>query len=145
MLNVNLYSMLHIAGISLSYFIFFVATIAAVAYLIQDGLIKGKRMGLIFNRLPDLSLLDKLNYRSISLGFPLLTLAIISGFIWSRNIHGAYWGANNLRQIYSLVLWLIYAVILHARLSAKLRGKKVALLSIFAFCVLVFSLLASCR
>jgi len=137
--------MLHIVGIYLSYFVFFVATVAAAAYLIQDGLIKGKRMGLIFNRLPDLSFLDKLNYRSISLGFPLLTLAIISGFIWARNMHGAYWGGNNLRQIYSLVLWLIYAVILHARLSAKLRGRKVALLSLFAFCVLVFSLLASCR
>lgn len=145
MLSVNLYPVLHIASIYFSYVIFSVATIAAVAYLIQDGLIKGKRMGIIFNRLPDLSFLDKLNYRGISLGFPLLTLSIISGFIWARNIHGAYWGGNNLRQIYSLVLWLIYAVILHARLSAKLRGRKVAILSLFAFCVLVFSLLASCR
>jgi len=141
----NLYSTLHIAGIYLSYFVFFIATVAAAAYLIQDGLIKSKRMGIIFNRLPDLSFLDKLNYRSIGLGFPLLTLSIISGFIWARNINGAYWGAHNLRQIYSLVLWLIYAVILHTRLSAKLRGRKVALLSLFAFCVLVFSLLASCR
>lgn len=141
----DLYSTLHIAGIYLSYFIFFIATAAAAAYLIQDGLIKSKRMGIIFNRLPDLSFLDKLNYRSIGLGFPLLTLSIISGFIWSRNIGGAYWGVHNLRQIYSLVAWLIYAVILHTRLSAKLRGRKVALLSLFAFCVLVFTLLASCR
>jgi len=141
----NLYSMLHIAGIYLSYFVFFIASVAAAAYLIQDGLIKSKRMGIIFNRLPDLSFLDKLNYRSICLGFPLLTLAIISGFIWTRNINGTYWPVHNLRQIYSLVLWLIYAVILHTRLSAKLRGRKVALLSLFAFGVLVFSLLASCR
>lgn len=141
----DLYFTLHIAGIYLSYFVFFIATVAAAAYLIQDSLIKGKRMGIIFNKLPDLSFLDKLNYRSISLGFPILTLAIISGFIWARNMDGAYWSSHNLRQIYSLVLWLIYAVILHTRLSAKLRGRKVALLSLFAFCVLVFSLLASCR
>ena len=141
----DLYSVLHIAGIYLSYLVFFVATLAAVAYLIQDSLIKSKHMGIIFNRLPNLSFLDKLNYRSISLGFPLLTLAIISGFIWTINIQGAYWGAHSLRQIYSLVLWLIYAVILHVRLSDKLRGKKVAILSLFAFCVIVFSLLATCR
>ncbi len=141
----DLYFTLHIAGIYLSYFIFLVASIAAAAYLVQDGLIKHKRMGIIFNRLPDLSFLDKLNYRSIGLGFPLLTLAIISGFIWARNINGAYWSGHNLRQIYSLVLWLLYAVILHTRLSAKLRGRKVAILSLFAFCVIVLSLLATCR
>lgn len=141
----NLYSALHIISIALSYLVFLIATIAAAAYLIQDGLIKGKHMGMIFNRLPDLSFLDKLNYRSIGLGFPLLTIAIISGFIWARNIHGTYWAGQNLRQIYSLVLWLIYAVILHMRISAKLRGRKVALLSLFAFGVLVFTLLATCR
>lgn len=141
----NLYSMLHVVSILLSYLVFLIATSAAAAYLVQDALIKSKRMGVVFNRLPDLSFLDKLNYRSISLGFPLLTLAIISGFIWAKNIHGAYWGVHNVRQIYSLVLWLIYAVILHARLSARLRGRKVALLSLFAFGVLVLSLLATCR
>jgi len=141
----NLYSTLHIVSIFLSYLVFLIATTTAAAYLIQDALIKSKRTGVVFSRLPDLSFLDKLNYRSISLGFTLLSLAIISGFIWARNIHGTYWGVYNLRQIYSLVLWLIYAVILHARLSAKLRGRKVALLSLFAFGVLVLSLLATCR
>ncbi len=147
MLSVNpaLYSTVHIVCIFLSYFIFSLASFAAAAYLIQDSLIKSKRMGVIFNRLPDLAFLDKLNYRSISLGFPLLTLAIISGFIWTRNINGAYWAVHNLRQIYSLVLWLIYAVILHMRIAEKLRGRKVALLSLFAFCLLLFSLLATCR
>lgn len=143
--SLDLYSTLYIVGIYLSYTVFFVATIAAAVYLIQDSLIKGKHTGMIFNRLPDLSFLDKLNYRSIGLGFPLLSLAIISGFIWTRNIYGTYWVGHNLRQIYSLVLWLIYAVILHMRLSARLRGRKVALLSLFAFGVLVFTLLATCR
>lgn len=50
----DLYSALHIADIYSSYFVFFIASIAAAAYLIQDGLIKSKRMGTIFNRLPDL-------------------------------------------------------------------------------------------
>lgn len=138
------YPILHLVSICLCYPVFLVATVAAIAYLIQDSLIKGKRRWSIFNRLPDLEFLDKLNYRSIGLGFPLLTLALISGFIWARNIHGAYWPLHNLRQIYSLALWLIYAAILHIRLSAKLRGRKVAMLSLFAFGVLLLSLLASC-
>jgi len=136
---------LHILGIYLSYIIFFVASVAAATYLIQDYLLKNKRTGIIFNRLPDLSFLDKLNYRSIGLGFPLLTISIISGFIWAKSVYGVYWANSGSRQFYSLVLWLIYAAILHVRLSEKLRGKKVALLSLFAFCVIILSLFGVCH
>lgn len=141
----DIYLRSHLIGIYLSYIIFFVASLAAAAYLIQDNLLKNKRTVAIFNRLPDLSLLDKLNYRSISLGFPLLTISIISGFIWAKNIYGWYWVNYNSRQIYSLILWLIYAVILHVRLSERLRGKKVALLSLFAFYIIILSLLGACH
>jgi ABC-type uncharacterized transport system permease subunit len=128
----------------ISYIVFFVASCAAVVYLIQDNLLKNKRTGVMLRRLPDLSFLDKLTYKSIGVGFPLLTLSIISGFAWAMNIHGAYWNSYNSRQIYSLVLWLLYAVILHVRLSEKLRGRKVALLSLSAFCVIILSLFGSC-
>lgn len=139
----NTYFTLHIIAIYLSYMAFFVATFAALLYLVQDASLKNKQPGTIFSRLPDLSFLDKLNYRAIGLGFPILTLAIIGGSLWAKNIWGSYWNWNP-RGVYSLVLWLFYAVILHVRLSSKLRGKKVALLSIVAFFVIVFSLLSSC-
>ncbi len=139
-----MYLGLHIITVWLSYIIFFAASAAAALYLIQNNLLKNKRTGIIFNRLPSLSFLDKLNYRSIGLGFPMLTFSILSGFIWGENIYGAYWQSFNSRQLYSLILWLIYAVTLHVRLSAKLRGKKVALLSLFAFCVIILSLFGAC-
>lgn len=139
-----LYLALHIVTIYLSYIVFLVASVAAVLYLVQNNLIKNKRTGILFKRLPNLSFLDKANYRSIGLGFPILTLSILSGFIWAENIHGVYWWSYNSRQIYSLVLWLIYAVILHIRLSAKLRGRKVALLTLFAFLVIILSLFGTC-
>jgi len=139
------YFIFHIVTIYLSYIVFFTASLAALAYLIQDNLLKHKRTGGILNRLPDLSFLDKLNYRSIGLGFPMLTLSIVSGFIWAKNIYGAYWQSYGSRQVYSLVLWLIYAVILHVRLSAKLRGIKVALLSLFAFGVIILSIFGVCH
>ena len=135
---------MHIAAISISYIAFGVAFVAAVLYLVQDNAIKNKRTGIFFSRLPDLSFLDKLIYRSIGLGFPVLALAILSGVIWTVNIHGVYlWGYNS-RQFYSIVLWLFYAVILHVRLSAKMRGRKVALMCIFAFFIIILSLLGTC-
>ena len=137
---------LHIVTVYLSYIAFLVASIAAVSYLIQNSALKNKQTGVIFSRLLNLSFLDKLNYRSIGLGFPILTLSIFCGFLWSKNVHGIYWGGGgyNSRQLFSIVIWLIYAVILHIRLSAKMRGRKVAFLSIFAFFIVIFSLFGSC-
>lgn len=135
---------LHIAMIHLSYIIFFAASAAAVLYLIQDNAIKNKRTGVIASRLPDLSLLDKINYRSIGLAFPILTLSIFFGLLWSRNVHGIYWWGYDSRQFSSIILWLVYALILHMRLSAKMRGRKVAFLSIAAFFIIVLSVLGSC-
>ena len=139
------YFICHIVAIYLSYIVFFAASLAALGYLIQDNLLKNKRIGGILNQLPDLSFLDKFNYRSIGLGFPILTFAIVSGFIWAKNTYGAYWQSYSSRQVYALALWLIYAVVLHVRLSAKLRGKKVALLSLFAFGVIILSLFGACH
>ena len=135
---------LHIITISLSYIAFFAASAAAVLYIIQDRFLKTKRAGMALNRLPDLLFLDRINYRAIGLGFPMLTLSIISGFIWAEHTRGAYWSYNP-RQIYSFALWLVYALILHVRLSAKLRGRKVAQLSLLAFCMIIFTLFSSCR
>lgn len=145
------YFTLHTMTIYISYAAFFTASVAAALYLIQDHLLKHKQSGIIFNRLPNLFFLDRLNYRAIGSGFPILTLSIIIGFIWAKHIRGVYlpaggpdWGYNS-REIYTLALWVIYALILHVRLSAKLRGRKVALLSLFAFCLIIFTLFGSCH
>lgn len=140
----SLYLKLHILTIYISYAVFFVSTAAAILYLIQNNALKNKQVGIVFSRLPDLSFLDKLNYRTIGLGFPILTFSIISGFIWARNIYGVYWDGLYSRQVFSIILWLIYAVILHVRLFDKLRGKKVAFLSLFAFFVIILSLFGAC-
>jgi ABC-type transport system involved in cytochrome c biogenesis permease subunit len=139
------FNLVHSVTICMSYIAFFAASVAAALYLIQDSAIKNKLSGAIFNRLPSLSFLDMFNYRSIGLGFPILTISILSGFIWAKNIYGAYWQGYNPRHLYSLVLWLIYAVILHVRLSERLRGRKVALLSITAFFMMVLTLFGACR
>ncbi len=139
----NAYFVTHLIAIVASYAVFFVTFSAAVLYLVQDNNLKRKHLGAMFNRLPDLSLLDKLTYRSIELGFPILSVAIIAGFLLQKDISGSYWNWNT-KEVYSVVSWLLYAVTLHVRLSSKLRGKKVALLSILAFGIIVFSLFVGC-
>src|SRR4030067_2650448 len=55
-----------------------------VMYLIQEHQVKAKKMGAIARRLPPLKVLDDLNYQSLTFGFPLLTLGIITGAVWAE-------------------------------------------------------------
>jgi len=139
----SLYPIFHIASIYLSYSAFFVATAAAILYLAQDSLLKSRQAAELIDRLPNLFLLDRLNYTAIGYGFPMLTVAIISGFIWSADMQGLH--SYNLREIYAIALWLIYALILHVRLSYRLRGRRVAQLSLVAFCIIILTFFSQCR
>lgn len=101
-------------------------------YLLQEHYVKSKRLGELFGRLPSLQVLDRINYRLITVGFPLLTLAIITGAVWAESAWGSYWRWDA-REVWALITWFIYAIILHARLLAGWRGKKAAVLSILGF------------
>ena len=140
----DLYPMLHILSIYFSYSTFFVASVAALLYLAQDYFLKNKQTGIVFEQLPNLFFLDQLNYKAIGLGFPIFTISIITGFIWAKHTRGFTWSPGH-REIYSIALWLIYALILHVRLSAKMRGRKVAQLSLVAFCVILLTLFGNSR
>jgi cytochrome c-type biogenesis protein CcsB len=90
--------------------------------------------------LPSLSALDDLIYKSIAVGFPLLTAGIITGAAWAHNAWGAYWSWDP-KETWSLITWLIYAAFLHARFTRGWQGKKAALLSIFGFIAVIFTYL----
>jgi len=92
----------------------------------------------LFQRLPNLQILDEINYKLITLGFPLLTLAIITGALWAESAWGSYWRWDP-KEVWSLITWFIYALVLHARLTAGWRGRKAAMLSIAGFISVIFT------
>lgn len=107
-------------------------------YLVQEHYVKSKRLGGLFERLPSLQILDEINYKLIILGFPLLTLAIITGALWAESAWGSYWNWDP-RETWSLITWFIYVIILHARFTAGWRGKRAALLSIVGFLTILIA------
>ncbi len=107
-------------------------------YLIQEHHLKTKRLGGLFQRLPNLQILDEINYKLITIGFPLLTLAIITGALWAESAWGTYWRWDP-KEVWSLITWFIYALVLHARLTAGWRGRKAAVLSIIGFISVIFT------
>lgn len=111
---------------------FAVAFVAGLMYLIQDRLLKSKHFNVLSFRLPPLDALDALNQRSIVLGFPLLTLGILTGAVSARLTFGEYVSWNS-EQIWALVTWVFYLVVLMGRITVGWRAKKAAYLTIVGF------------
>jgi cytochrome c-type biogenesis protein CcsB len=119
---------------------FVIAFAGGVLYLVQERQLKTHKVGGFYHRLPSLDLLDRINYRSLTIGFPLLTLGIITGAIWAENAWGSYWSWDP-KETWSLITWLIYAALVHARLTVGWRGRKAAYLSIAGFLAVLFTFL----
>ncbi len=115
------------------------AFIGGVMYLLQEREIKKKRFGLFYTRLPSLDALDKLNHHCLSIGFPLLTLGIITGSIWAKQAWGAYWHWDP-KETWSLITWFLYAALLHQRFTLGWRGRRAAIITIIGFLAMLFTL-----
>ena len=77
-------------------------------------------------------ILDTWSYKSISLGFPLLTIGIIAGAVWANEAWGSYWSWDP-KETWALVTWLIFAAYLHIRLIKGWSGKGPAILASCGF------------
>ncbi len=120
--------------------IFALAFCCGVMYLIQEHQLKSKRLGAITQRLPSLKVLDDLNYQTLTYGFPLLTMGIITGAIWAEYAWGRYWNWDP-KETWSLITWFLYAALLHQRLTVGWRGRKAAIMAIIGFLALLFTFL----
>jgi len=114
-----------------------VAGIIALIYLVQERRLKSKksgprggaRPGSASNALPALELLDRASVRLIALGFPLMTLGLLTGALYGKHVWGHYWSWE-IRDTVSLLVWLLYGVMMYARWMIGWRGRKAALLTV---------------
>jgi len=113
---------------------------AGVMYLVQNRMLKSKRFTGIYQLLPSLDVLDKVNYTCLSVGFPLMTLGIITGAFWANTAWGTYWSWDP-KETWALITWFLYAALMHGRLTSGWRGRKAAIFSIIAFMFLLFTFL----
>jgi cytochrome c-type biogenesis protein CcsB len=126
---------IHVSLAVLAEAAFAVAFVASVLYLV--GACRGFRSG------PGAQALDAVTYRAIGVGFPLFTIgALFAGAVWAQRAWGSPWSWDP-KETSSLVVWLIYAIYLHARLVRGLRGAGVATLSVVGFAMTVFTVLGS--
>jgi cytochrome c-type biogenesis protein CcsB len=128
----------HIALAFLGDAVLALACCVSLVYLVHERQLKEKRVGPVMRRMPSLEALDKLNYRALACGFPLLTLGIITGALWGYHSWGHFWSWEE-REVFSLILWFLYAGLLQARLVAGWRGRRLATVTIIGFAVVFAS------
>jgi ABC-type transport system involved in cytochrome c biogenesis permease subunit len=112
------------------------AGLGGLFYLVQERQIKKKKFGFFYRRLPSLEQLDSLNYWCLTIGFPLLTGGMIIGSLYAQYTLGRFFSFDP-KELLTLIAWMIYAVLLHERLTVGWRGRRAALLALCGFVVLI--------
>ena len=133
---------LHISIALLGIAAFGVASGVAVMYLLMERQMKVKKFGVLFSRLPSLQFLDQLNQRLVVWGFIALSVTLVTGAFFSSEGGGVFWRWEA-KEIATLVAWVVFAALLHARFFAGWRGKRVALMTMAGFCILMISFFTS--
>jgi cytochrome c-type biogenesis protein CcsB len=147
--------MMHVTVMILSYGALICGSLLAIAYLVITGVNvnKNKRINLDKENLLSQQLtvrteepflnsggfseklaytFDNLSYRILGIGFPLLTIGILSGAVWANEAWGSYWSWDP-KETWALLTWLVFAIYLHTRLNKGWQGKKPALIASLGF------------
>ncbi|WP_426321448.1 c-type cytochrome biogenesis protein CcsB [Microbacterium sp. E-13] len=88
--------------------------------------------------LPSSEALESLAYRFAILGFIFWTFTLIAGSIWANDAWGRYWGFDT-KEVWTFVIWVLYAGYIHARATRGWRGSRSAWLSIIGFTAVIFN------
>lgn len=88
--------------------------------------------------LPSADMLESLAYRFAIIGFIFWTFTLIAGSIWANDAWGRYWGFDT-KEVWTFVIWVLYAGYIHARATRGWRGTRSAWLSIIGFTAVMFN------
>lgn len=110
--------------------------LAAAAVAEGGGAVKaGPRF---LGTLPSADTMESLAYRFAIIGFIFWTFTLIAGSIWANDAWGRYWGFDT-KEVWTFVIWVLYAGYIHARATRGWRGTRSAWLSIVGFTAVIFN------
>ncbi|MDR3570389.1 MAG: cytochrome c biogenesis protein CcsA [Syntrophobacteraceae bacterium] len=128
----------HVASIFLANALFAVLFSLGIMYLLQERRIKKKNFGLLYERLPSLERIDSIAHVCLLSGFPLMTAGLITGFAYAAMVWRSPWNWDP-KEVLSVVTWMIYAILVHERLTVGWRGRRAAWLAIIGFLATVLT------
>jgi ABC-type uncharacterized transport system permease subunit len=132
---------LHIVVSTVGVGALFITFTFSLMYLVQERALKEKKAGRFFLALPSLTTCDRVLYVSLVVGFGLLTVGLVLAAVWSANVRQTFHVWQNQREILALISWVIFGVVLYARLVSGWRGRKMAMLAIAGFAAVMLRIL----
>jgi cytochrome c-type biogenesis protein CcsB len=127
---------LHVATGALAYGALAVACGLSVMYLAREV-----NTGALAS-LPTPAAIDEFSFRALTLGYPWMSLVLITGAIWAQLAWGRYWSWD-IKETWTLATWLVYTIVLHLRAVRGWRGKPIAALTILGFALVLFTFLGT--
>ena len=101
---------------------------------------RAPRRGRFMDALPAADDLERSAYRLHVVAFPLWTFTVIAGAIWAEHAWGRYWNWDP-KEVWSFVIWVVYAGYLHARATRGWDGRRAAWFAIAGYGCLLFNFL----
>lgn len=125
---------IHVSVIAIASGILLVSGVLSILFLVRERWPESTAL------LPSSETLDRVAYKSVVVGFPLLGLGIIFGAIWAEAAWGRFWGWDP-KETVSFISWIVYAAYLHARATVGWRTAA-AWINVAGFVTLLFNLFA---
>lgn len=129
----------HVSSALLGYAAITIAAVYGFLYLMLYHDIKSRQFGVIYERLPNLEMLERMSITATIFGFFLLTIAIVIGIIWLPRVVENV-DLTDPKLFGTITIWLIYALGLGAKKVIGWQGRRMMVLSMFGFAIAMFSL-----
>ena len=122
----------HIFLIFIGYASLLVSFGASLLYLLQERRLKAKKSTSLISFLPALEVIDQIGYRSLLLGFPFMTLGLLTGSVVAISTYGRL-DFLDPKILLSVLMWAVYMLMVFTRWNSGWRGRRAAFLATFAF------------
>ena len=136
---------IHVSVAFISSALFTIAFSVTVLYLVQARREQRRALGepvrpAFTDALPSARELDRASYQLHAVAFPLWTFTLVAGAIWAENAWGRYWGWDP-KEVWTFVIWVVYAGYLHARATRGWQGRRAAWLALVGYGCVLFNFL----
>ena len=141
----SVWLVIHVVVAVLAVAFFNIAAALSTAYLLKTANwvndSKKKSVGTlkrVFTLFPAAESLERLAYRFNIIGFILWSFTLIAGAIWAERAWHRYWGWDT-KEVWTFIIWVLYAGYLHANATRGWTGKRSAWLSLIGFGAVIFN------
>jgi cytochrome c-type biogenesis protein CcsB len=120
----------HVTALLVAYSAFLLSFVCCILYFVKE--LTGNKPGI----LPDKDVFDYLCYRSVQVGWPLLTLGIFLGAVWANTAWGNAWSWDP-KETWALITWFCYTIYLHLRMILGWTGRRSIIAAMFGFAMVL--------